>query len=634
MRRYRSLIALMVALSMLFAMSVTAGAAPFSDVDEDSEYADAFQLLKDLGIFEGYGDGTVGPNDPLTREQFAVVVVRALGATNAARNLSNFVTHFADDAQISDWARGAVAYASARIIQGYPDGTFRPQANVTYAEAFTMLLRALGLDQAIQGPWPVAVISVAHEIGLSEGISGAANAPITRGDMAIATENALFSTWKWDKEEEELVETEDAEDSLIVKKHGWDADDWEDRVGVSKVTGKFDRITVGGNIRVDGKNYSIDYDELVVELNKSAAEAEKKANDGDEFGANDSWENLLGDLFKKLDEDDVEYTVTLTLDKENDKVTKIAVNADTYANGTLSRVTIDRNETDFGTVRVDGVTIDVDDDTDVFVNGKRATLADAREALEDFRDEWGSNANALATVRTRGNDPNNAAIYVSILTDTTVSGTVTSRGMDSDGAWVRIDGTKYYDESDQDLNVDDEVTVLLGHNNKIYIVLDGEKAVSTDVWARVISYTVDSKERYVTTFQLADNTQFTLRVEEDADQAEINAALDDDEINLIFLEYGDDGKLDGMKAAATTGPDHKNVKVLSISSTRITVDVGDPANPNPKPLTLAADVFYWDAADKEFIRRVDIDEDDIVDVYIADDLVMAVIVRPPQQSQQ
>src|SRR5690606_12351451 len=189
-RRYRSLIALLVALSMLFAMSVTAGAQPFSDVDPDADHAGAFELLYDLGIFEGYGDGTVGPNDPLTREQFAVVVVRALGATNAARNLSNFVTHFADDAQISDWARGAVAYASARIIQGYPDGTFRPQSNVTYAEAYTMLIRALGLDQAIQGPWPVAVISVAHEIGLSEGISGAANAPITRGDMAIATENA------------------------------------------------------------------------------------------------------------------------------------------------------------------------------------------------------------------------------------------------------------------------------------------------------------------------------------------------------------------------------------------------------------------------------------------------------------
>src|SRR5690606_15548442 len=187
-----------------------------------------------------------------------------------------------------------------------------------------------------------------------------------------------------------------------------------------------------------------DWDELVVELNKDAdaAKAEADLDEEDPWSPND-----LKALFDNVDS----VSVTLTLNKENDKVTKIAVAVDTYANKELSRVTVKRNETDFGTVRVDGVTIDVDDDTDVFVNGKRATLADAREALEDFRDEWGSNANALATVRTRGNDPNNAAIYVSILTDTTVSGTVTSRGMDSDGAWVRIDGTKYYDESDQDL---------------------------------------------------------------------------------------------------------------------------------------------------------------------------------------
>src|SRR5690606_32017391 len=108
--------------------------------------------------------------DPLTRQQFAVVVVRALGATNVASNLSNFVTRFADNDQISDWARGAVAYASARIVQGYPDGTFRPQANVTYAEAYTMLIRALGLEPAVEGPWPIGVLNLAHEIDLSEGI--------------------------------------------------------------------------------------------------------------------------------------------------------------------------------------------------------------------------------------------------------------------------------------------------------------------------------------------------------------------------------------------------------------------------------------------------------------------------------
>src|SRR5690606_29026547 len=98
-----------------------------------------------------------------------------------------------------------------------------------------------------------------------------------RADMAVATENALFASYKWDKEEEELVEVDDGSASLIVKKHKWSEDDWADRAGVSKVTGKFDRVTAGGNIRVDGKNYAIDYNNLVVELNKDALAAKRAA---------------------------------------------------------------------------------------------------------------------------------------------------------------------------------------------------------------------------------------------------------------------------------------------------------------------------------------------------------------------
>src|SRR5690606_9133591 len=103
--------------------------------------------------------------------------------------------------------------------------------------------------------------------------------------------------------------------------------------------------------------------------------------------------------------------------------------------------------------------------------------------------------------------------------------------------------------------------------------------------------------------------QFTLRVEGN-DRDEIDAALDDGEINLIFLGYDDDGKLVELKAAANMDAADekvkKNVKVESISSTRITVN----DRRSKDQLTLAADVFYWDAADEEFIRRVDIDEGD------------------------
>src|SRR5690606_1403231 len=100
----------------------------------------------------------------------------------------------------------------------------------------------------------------------------------------------------------------------------------------------------------------------------------------------------------------------------------------------------------------------------------------------------------------------------SMVTDKIVSGTVGARGSDSGGRWVRIDGVKYYTKTTDPLEAGDEVTVLLGHDDKIYVVLGGVDRVDSDTWARVLGYTVDSQGRYTVTLQRADNTQFTLRI--------------------------------------------------------------------------------------------------------------------------
>ena len=51
---------------------------------------------------------------------------------------------FADNNQIADWAKAAVAATSSKnIISGYPDNTFRPKANATRAEAVTVIVKIL-----------------------------------------------------------------------------------------------------------------------------------------------------------------------------------------------------------------------------------------------------------------------------------------------------------------------------------------------------------------------------------------------------------------------------------------------------------------------------------------------------------
>ncbi|MCG9967278.1 S-layer homology domain-containing protein [Pelotomaculum terephthalicicum JT] len=91
------------------------------------------------GVVSGYDDKTFGPDDMITREQMAVMLVRALKLTPAAGN-----TQFADSGNISAWAGDAVATAVKNgIMKGYPDNTYQPQCSATRAEAVTAILNAL-----------------------------------------------------------------------------------------------------------------------------------------------------------------------------------------------------------------------------------------------------------------------------------------------------------------------------------------------------------------------------------------------------------------------------------------------------------------------------------------------------------
>jgi hypothetical protein len=91
------------------------------------------------GIVTGYDASTFGPDDFVTREQMAAMVVRA-----AKFELKPSEVTFADSAQISPWALDAVAAAVRQgIIKGYPDNTFGPNGNATRAEAATAIARVL-----------------------------------------------------------------------------------------------------------------------------------------------------------------------------------------------------------------------------------------------------------------------------------------------------------------------------------------------------------------------------------------------------------------------------------------------------------------------------------------------------------
>jgi parallel beta-helix repeat protein len=97
---------------------------------------------KGAGFISGYPDGTFRPDNPISRQEAAVIVARLLGLEGSGGQ-------FADHQDIAPWAREAVAAVrAAGIMGGYPDGTFRPQNSLTRAEAVVTLQQALEAREA------------------------------------------------------------------------------------------------------------------------------------------------------------------------------------------------------------------------------------------------------------------------------------------------------------------------------------------------------------------------------------------------------------------------------------------------------------------------------------------------------
>ncbi|RIX52769.1 hypothetical protein D3P08_12245 [Paenibacillus nanensis] len=118
----------------------TEHAVSFTDVDASAWYAEAVHAVASAGIAKGYEDGTFRPNDLITREEMAVLAAGAMGLTFP----ENGGLSFTDAGAISSWSSDAVAAAvEAELMNGKPDGTFRPSDNASRAEAAVLIARMI-----------------------------------------------------------------------------------------------------------------------------------------------------------------------------------------------------------------------------------------------------------------------------------------------------------------------------------------------------------------------------------------------------------------------------------------------------------------------------------------------------------
>ena len=119
-------------------------AMSFSDVSTDAYYIEAVRWAASLGIVSGYGDGRFGVNNPITREQMAVMLYRFAKAQGMDTTQGGMeVREFDDFEQVSAYAGEAMAWAvNTGILKG-ADNQLMPKAPCTRAQIVTMLHRLL-----------------------------------------------------------------------------------------------------------------------------------------------------------------------------------------------------------------------------------------------------------------------------------------------------------------------------------------------------------------------------------------------------------------------------------------------------------------------------------------------------------
>ena len=95
-----------------------------------------------VSLISGYPDGTVKPNNPITRQEVASILVKILEPKRTQLNLS---AKFIDSDAIPEWSRAAINdIVNLNYMGGYPDSTFRPTRPITRAESLSVLDRVIG----------------------------------------------------------------------------------------------------------------------------------------------------------------------------------------------------------------------------------------------------------------------------------------------------------------------------------------------------------------------------------------------------------------------------------------------------------------------------------------------------------
>jgi hypothetical protein len=124
---------------------ITPDKPTYRDVDPAAWYYSYVEACTKAGLIVGRGNGVFDPDSPITRQEIAVIMVKADGKAGDAAADADIVPKYTDSASIAVWARPFVVAAAAdSLMVGYPDGSFGPLKNATRAECSQTIWNEIG----------------------------------------------------------------------------------------------------------------------------------------------------------------------------------------------------------------------------------------------------------------------------------------------------------------------------------------------------------------------------------------------------------------------------------------------------------------------------------------------------------
>ena len=197
----KKLLAFVLCFALLLGSVSGVSAIGFSDVPDGSYYYEPVYNIAWHGIINGFPDGTFKPTDPLTREQIAVMLVNMKQLDKYSPEEPTF-----PDVPSTRWSYPYIeAAVKAGFIAGYVDQktgekTFKPDRNVSYDEAITMIVALMGYTlKDLGGTYPTAFTNKARDLGVLNTCAMLGSNAATRANVSCFIRDAIIA-WNEDQD--------------------------------------------------------------------------------------------------------------------------------------------------------------------------------------------------------------------------------------------------------------------------------------------------------------------------------------------------------------------------------------------------------------------------------------------------